>query len=806
MNLLNHSDHFLISKKEKSIFTLLFISLLALTALAQDALMLKLPNNIAPVIDGQVDGLWNGVEVHSIDKPFVSDYDVPTLDLATWQAVWNDTAIFILVNVKEDNRCDQWCSGAADWQSDGVEVYLDVNLSNLDDGNGPAGQPNGHYQFAWGDLGFQQDVSDYFYYGPNWAGANSSCAYSLNDQDYVYEYAIPFSSLLDEYGSEINPNLSPTIGFDVTIVDRDDYDIDRKRMVWMSDGNTPPSYDEAWNNMDACGEVRLISNEIGIASMYLSDTSIDFSDVYTNMSLTKTLSIWNYSSEDTLTIENIANLLNEYSVDKTDFIIIPGTFETIAITFKPTTSGSFEDSLTIYNNFADTVVLLSGNGIPPPEISFSPESFDVSFTLCDDSISLPLKIYNTGESELEFSLSTQYICPTGIITSSLSKSLKSQSFSTPVFSTQEAIQRTIDKNNLDKESYVKSTENIKSSSIEIKSANLIYVDVNSTSLTEDGSEKNPYKTILSAVNNASSGDKIVVIPGIYYEDEISINKSLTLNGNGSVIIGSGSNSVFGISGGAYDVTIKNFVITNCEWGIFIYSSCSGPVNVINNTIYNHSNSGVVVFPEEVITIMNNIICNAWFGIAYYSGTLNNSYNNVYGNANNWGDCSQGEGSISLDPLFVDVAVNNFTLQPGSPCINEGNPDLDYNDPDGSQNDMGAYGGPEYGAYSILNWLSCSPDSGIVNINDSVIIEVKIKSTDLVSGIYKSNIIINSNDPLSLQDTVQCTLTLNGSPEISLSDTCFNFDDVFINGTKTDTLKINNTGCDSLYIDNVISSS
>ena len=26
-------------------------------------------------------------------------------------------------------------------------------------------------------------------------------------------------------------------------------------MVWMSDGNTPPSYDEAWNNMDACGEV-----------------------------------------------------------------------------------------------------------------------------------------------------------------------------------------------------------------------------------------------------------------------------------------------------------------------------------------------------------------------------------------------------------------------------------------------------------------------------------------------------------------------------------------------------------------------
>ncbi|MBN1187559.1 MAG: choice-of-anchor J domain-containing protein, partial [Bacteroidales bacterium] len=240
----------------RKIILLFSIFAFAISVMAQDAYFYKLPYGIAPVIDGQVDELWNSIETHNIDRPFVSDYDVPTLDVATWQAVWNDTAIFILINVVEDDHCDQWCSGEADWQSDGVEIYLDMNVDNLDDGYGPAQEPNGHYQFAWGDLGFQQDVNDYFFYGPNWAGANSSCAYSLNDPDYVYEYAIPFSSLLDEYGSEINPNLSPTIGFDVTIVDRDVEDSDRKRMVWMSDGNTAPSYDEAWNNMDACGEVQ----------------------------------------------------------------------------------------------------------------------------------------------------------------------------------------------------------------------------------------------------------------------------------------------------------------------------------------------------------------------------------------------------------------------------------------------------------------------------------------------------------------------------------------------------------------------
>ena len=35
----------------------------------------------------------------------------------------------------------------------------------------------------------------------------------------------------------------------------------------------------------------------------------------------------------------------------------------------------------------------------------------------------------------------------------------------------------------------------------------------------------------------------------------------------------------------------------------------------------------------------------------------------------------------------------FRLLAGSPCINRGHPDPVYNDPDGTRNDMGAFGGP-----------------------------------------------------------------------------------------------------------------
>ena len=48
-------------------------------------------------------------------------------------------------------------------------------------------------------------------------------------------------------------------------------------------------------------------------------------------------------------------------------------------------------------------------------------------------------------------------------------------------------------------------------------------------------------------------------------------------------------------------------------------------------------------------------------------------------------------NISLDPLFNNLG--NYRFQIGSPSIDAGDPDSQYNDADGSRNDMGAYGGP-----------------------------------------------------------------------------------------------------------------
>jgi uncharacterized protein YjdB len=65
--------------------------------------------------------------------------------------------------------------------------------------------------------------------------------------NYVAEYFVPFSKLFDNTGFQLQT--TDTIGFDVTIIDRDNEEIPRQRAVWANVG----AIDESYFNMDGCG-------------------------------------------------------------------------------------------------------------------------------------------------------------------------------------------------------------------------------------------------------------------------------------------------------------------------------------------------------------------------------------------------------------------------------------------------------------------------------------------------------------------------------------------------------------------------
>ncbi len=140
-------------------------------------------------------------------------------------------------------------------------------------------------------------------------------------------------------------------------------------------------------------------------------------------------------------------------------------------------------------------------------------------------------------------------------------------------------------------------------------------------------------------------------------------------------------------------------------GALKFSSNSASAWVYNNTIHGNSNNGssntyVIEGLYGGTDIQNNIVADNTgytYGYYVYAGP-NLEYNDSFGGAYSYhcsGGCAVSSTNIQQDPRFEDASAWDFTLDPGfSPCVDAGNPLAGYDDPDGSRNDMGAFGGAE----------------------------------------------------------------------------------------------------------------
>ncbi|MBN1790231.1 MAG: T9SS type A sorting domain-containing protein [Bacteroidales bacterium] len=177
-----------------------------------------------------------------------------------------------------------------------------------------------------------------------------------------------------------------------------------------------------------------------------------------------------------------------------------------------------------------------------------------------------------------------------------------------------------------------------------------------------------------------------------------------------------------------NLSLYNCIITEnyTSGGAAGIRASNGEINVVNTLIGNNAGNLALHYDNVSGNIMNTTIVNnsRAFGFNNSPVIIFNSieWNN---NSDSWGNpgsvrysCTQvpmfGTGVIHTNPVFMNINMGDYHLQVNSPCIDSGDPDFAYNDPDGTRNDMGHYGSATGSSYTyldgppVLNYVNVNP--------------------------------------------------------------------------------------------------
>jgi len=203
----------------------------------------------------------------------------------------------------------------------------------------------------------------------------------------------------------------------------------------------------------------------------------------------------------------------------------------------------------------------------------------------------------------------------------------------------------------------------------------------------------PYNTDLPIVSFENSESPLAVLDGFTLKDRY--NKPAIQIYSSSPIIKNNiftdndaylSGSIIYISGNASCKIERNLFYDNPDAYVVIWEDSDAPTWILNNTIYG-GRQGLVLWGASP-TAYGNIVTNCNMGVSAVSGA-NTAYNDIWGNGTDWSFGTAGALDISVNPGFVDSLREDFYLMDDSPLIDAGHPEAQYNDPDGTRNDIGA---------------------------------------------------------------------------------------------------------------------
>jgi hypothetical protein len=237
------------------------------------------------------------------------------------------------------------------------------------------------------------------------------------------------------------------------------------------------------------------------------------------------------------------------------------------------------------------------------------------------------------------------------------------------------------------------------------------------------------------VNVTIIGNSAYYSGGGFFCQNSSISlENVTISNNSADLDGGGIVCFFNSNASLVNVTISGNYASSSGGISCSYNSSLSLENVTISDNSAESGGGIWCRNNSDPDLVNCILWNNSPEEIYFCedenpNTITISYSDIEGGeagivTNNNGTVYWLEGNIDEDPLFVGTGGYPYSLLEDSPCIDAGNPDPIYYDPEDPNNtgyalypamgtiinDMGAYGGP-----NVIGWP-------VVELDDNVIIQ------------------------------------------------------------------------------------
>jgi hypothetical protein len=532
----------------------------------------------------------------------------------------------------------------------------------------------------------------------------------------------------------------------------------------------------------------------GIPDITVSDTALDLGDVFVGNSKTDTLVLTN-NGTDVLDVTSIylgepgrAKITGDlWYVSPSSAILNPNESVDVLVTFTPFDSVAYPEVLTIESNDPDMgsiEILLSGNGLYPPDIAVSPESLSDTLSTGQTTYDT-LTIANEGLSDLTWGISVVDDVPIEVV-------MKSPRF-TSSKKTNIIKEKKVNKGRPDAskiytfpEQKVAPMFNKEKPRREVQSVTLDYV-LNRLNLF--------YTNVTNAIPNVYNfdmdGDDGV---NDYYIDDGGNDMYDEGNQLGTDLGYYLQYSDNSITGGGEILGPYGQYFTRKLPGLWVFAADMHGVDYFEIT-GGLGADGDGTTDGSVLEIE-------------YQGT---TYRGFVKRVNDGGEGDPSVNHLIIVPYGTGVSQEFstdtdddyhrvFNLSNTSRIyylLFAGSQGQYYND-EVMMNVMNAF----LSSLNLVETITPMPSSGVVERGTSVDVPLLIDGKSLGSGDYTKNIIVTSNDPDEPSVTTPVYLNITGEQDIAVSPTSLDFGDVFATGSKVDTVLIINDGPNGLYVSNI----